>query len=140
MGESKFLAFDMGAESGRAMVGTLSGGRLTLEEKHRFANPCGKINGHLHWDLLGQWQELKTGLRKTAADLREPLAGIGVDTWGVDFGLIGRRGELLGNPYMYRDARTEGIIERTCTRVSREEIFEATGLQFMQFNSLFQLV
>lgn len=140
MAETKFLALDMGAESGRAIVGTLASGRLTLEEKHRFANPCGTLNGHLHWNLLAQWEELKTGLRKAAADSKQPLAGLGVDTWGVDFGLIGRGGEILGNPFMYRDARTDGIIERTCQRVPRSEIFEATGLQFLQFNSLFQLL
>ena len=140
MPDTKFLAFDLGAESGRAIIGTLANGRLTLEEKHRFANPNGRINGHLHWDLLGQWEQLKAGLRKAAAGLSTPLAGIGVDTWGVDFGLIGRGGELLGNPYMYRDGRLDGIMERTFNRVQKDEIFKATGLQFLQFNSLFQLV
>ena len=140
MAASTFLAFDLGAESGRAMLGTLAGGKLSLEDKHRFANPCGKMNGRLCWDLLGQWQELKTGLRKAAAGLTKPLDGIGVDTWGVDFGFVGRDGQILGNPSMYRDSRTDGIIERTCNRVPRREIFEATGLQFLQFNSLFQLV
>ncbi len=140
MAESRYLAFDLGAESGRAILGTLSNGRLTLEEKHRFANPQGRINGHLHWNLMAQWEELKTGLCKGAAGLSGPLAGIGVDTWGVDYGLIGRGGEILGNPYMYRDSRTDGIMERTFARVPRADIYAATGIQFMQLNSLFQVL
>src|SRR5688572_18242826 len=101
-----FLAFDLGAESGRALLGKLDGGKLTLEEKHRFANPMGRMNGHLHWNLLAQWEELKTGLRKTAAAASggAKIDGIGVDTWGVDFGFIGKNGEVLGQHYMYRDS------------------------------------
>lgn len=140
MSHSRFLAFDLGAESGRAMLGTLRDGRLELEEKHRFANPRGRINGHFHWNLLAQWEELKTGLRKAVAGLDAPLAGIGVDTWGVDYGLVGRNGEILGNPFMYRDGRTDGVMERTFARVPKRDIFEATGIQFMQLNTLFQLV
>ncbi len=144
MAERKFLAFDLGAESGRAVVGTIAAGELTLDEKHRFANPTGRMNGHLHWNLLSQWEELKTGLRKAAAadssGERPTLHGIGVDTWGVDYGLIGADGEVLGNPYHYRDGRTEGTLKRTLQRVSKEEIFQTTGLQFMELNTLFQLV
>lgn len=140
MSHNRFLAFDLGAESGRAMLGTISDGRLSLEEKHRFINPRGRINGHLHWNLLAQWEELKTGLRKSAAGLDAPLAGIGVDTWGVDYGLVGRDGEILGNPFMYRDSRTDGVMERTFARVPKRDIFEATGIQFMQLNTLFQLI
>src|SRR5215218_4300072 len=88
MAGRNFLAFDLGAESGRAVLGTLENGRLTLQEKHRFANPTGRMNGHLHWNLLAQWEELKTGLKNVAGGV--PLSGIGVDTWGVDYGLIGR--------------------------------------------------
>jgi sugar (pentulose or hexulose) kinase len=101
------------------------------------------MNGHLHWNLMGQWEELKNGLRASAkGDGGKPLeiAGIGVDTWGVDFGFIGRGGEILGNPYHYRDSRTDGIMDRTFARVSKEKIFDATGIQFMQLNSLFQLL
>src|SRR5688572_10825713 len=100
-GARNYLAFDLGAESGRAIVGRLEAGRLTLAEKHRFLNPNGRINGHLQWNLLAQWEELKTGLRKAAAG-GAALEGIGVDTWGVDFGLLDRSGEILGNPFMYR--------------------------------------
>jgi rhamnulokinase len=138
MSSHNFLAFDLGAESGRAILGALDHGRLALEEIHRFANPNGKINGHLHWNLLGQWEELKTGLRK-AASTGKVLAGIGVDTWGVDFGLLGHNGEILGNPYMYRDSRTDGILDRAFKIVPREKIFDATGIQIMQINSLLQL-
>ncbi len=134
----KFLAFDLGAESGRALLGHLDGQRLTLEEKHRFANPNGRMNGHLHWNLLQQWEELKTGLRKASTGGTK-LDGIGVDTWGVDFGLIGKGGEVLGFPYMYRDSRTDGMMDKAFAKVPRDKIFDATGIQFMQLNSLFQL-
>jgi rhamnulokinase len=140
MADQQFLAFDLGAESGRAILGTLSNGKLTLEEKHRFANPMGRMNGHLFWNLLQQWEELKTGLKNTAPGLSAPLAGIGVDTWGVDFGLIGRDGQVLGNPYMYRDSRTDGVFDRTLAKLGRERIFDNTGIQFMALNSLYQLV
>jgi sugar (pentulose or hexulose) kinase len=139
MASRNFIAFDLGAESGRAVLGTLDGGHLALAETHRFANPNGRMNGHLHWDLLAQWEQLKTGLRKTAGGGTR-IDGIGVDTWGVDFGLIGRGGEILGYPYMYRDSRTDGVMDKAFARVSREKIFDATGIQFMQFNSLYQLM
>ena len=139
MAESNFLAFDLGAESGRAMLGRLDGGRLTLNEQHRFANPRGRIIGHWHWDVVAQWEQIKEGLRKTAArGVR--LDGVGVDTWGVDFGLIAASGELLGNPYMYRDGRTDGMMDCAFARVNRTEIFKATGIQFMQLNTLYQLL
>jgi rhamnulokinase len=138
MAGRNFLAFDLGAESGRAVLGTLENGRLALQEKHRFANPTGRMNGHLHWNLLAQWEELKTGLKNCAGGV--PISGIGVDTWGVDFGLIGRVGNVLGNPYHYRDTRTDGMMERTFAKVPREKVFEATGIQFMQLNTLYQLM
>jgi len=141
-----FLAFDLGAESGRAVLGVLSGRKLSLSEKHRFPNPTGWMNGHLYWNLLAQWEELKTGLRKAAVEQhgehRTPITlhGIGVDTWGVDFGLVSESGEVLGNPFNYRDPRTDGMMERAFARVPRPQIFEATGVQFMQLNSLYQLL
>jgi rhamnulokinase len=138
MSKQQFLAFDLGAESGRAMLGRLDNGRLELTEKHRFANPAGKMRGTLHWNLLAQWEELKSGLRKAGAD--GPIDGIGVDTWGVDFGLIGPGGQVLANPVMYRDSRTDGVMEKTFQIVSREKMFQTTGLQFMQLNTLFQLM
>src|SRR5688500_13325446 len=120
MAARNFLAFDLGAESGRAVLGSLSGGRLELAERHRFPNPTGRMNGHLYWNLLAQWEELKAGLRKVSDEHssgRAPLSGIGVDTWGVDFGLIGADGDVLGNPYHYRDPRTDGVMERAFERV-----------------------
>lgn len=134
-----FLAFDLGAESGRALLGTLDAGKLSLKEIHRFANPNGRMNGHLHWNLLAQWEELKTGLRKVATS-GVKLDGIGVDTWGVDFGLIARTGVVLGNPYMYRDSRTDGIMDVAFKTVPRADMYQRTGIQFMQFNSVFQLL
>ncbi|QOV89960.1 rhamnulokinase [Humisphaera borealis] len=142
MSVRNFVAFDLGAESGRALLGRLDGGRLTLEEKHRFPNPNGRINGHLHWNLLQQWEELKTGLRKSSADVHGghiQIHGIGVDTWGVDYGLIAPDGDILSNPFHYRDARTDGAMEKAYKIVSKDDIFAATGIQFMQFNTLFQL-
>lgn len=133
-----FLAFDLGAESGRAVVGTLDSQKLSLCETHRFANPMGKINGHLHWNLLAQWEELKAGLRKTVKETK--LDGVGVDTWGVDFGLVARSGAVLGNPYMYRDGRTDGMMDKAFAVVPRDQMYERTGIQFMQFNSVFQLL
>src|SRR5437763_2023060 len=120
-----FLAFDLGAESGRALLGRLDSAKLTLEEKHRFANPNGRMNGHLHWNLLAQWEELKVGLRKAASGGGK-IDGIGVDTWGVDFGLVGRDGEILGFPYHYRDSRTEGMFDAVFNIVPREEVFATT--------------
>jgi rhamnulokinase len=138
MSVRRFIAFDLGAESGRALLATLDGQKLSLEEKHRFANPMGRLLGHYHWNLLAQWEELKTGLRKAAGGMK--VDGIGVDTWGVDYGLLDERGELLALPYMYRDPRTDGMMDAAFARVPREQVFEATGIQFMQLNTLFQLV
>jgi rhamnulokinase len=139
MAARNLLAFDLGAESGRALLGRFDGQRLTLEEKHRFANPNGRINGHLHWNLLAQWEELKTGLRRATAE-GATVHSIGVDTWGIDFGLLDRNGDLLANPYMYRDSQTDGMMERAFAKVPRARIFESTGIQFMQLNTLYQLM
>lgn len=146
MAARNYLAFDLGAESGRAVLGTLDAGKLTLTEKHRFLNPTGLINGHLYWNLLAQWEELKTGLRKAAVEQHAehktpvPIHGLGVDAWGVDFGLLSKSGEILGNPFHYRDSRTDGMYDRAFARVPRQQIFESTGIQFMEINSLYQLL
>jgi len=138
-----FLAFDLGAESGRAILGRLADGRLSLTEAHRFPNGAVRVPGEagqysLHWDTLHLWNQVGQGI---AAAAREgPLAGIGVDTWGVDFGLLNRHGRLIGNPYHYRDGRTDGMLEEAFRRVPRAEIFAQTGIQFLQINSLYQLL
>ena len=132
-----YLAFDLGAESGRAILGTLSADSLAIEELHRFPNTPVRVFSALYWDTLRLWHEIQQGLAAAARD-RE-LAGIGVDTWGVDFGLIGSDGALVDNPRHYRDARNNGMMEKLFETVPRAEVFAHTGLQFMQFNTLFQL-
>jgi len=99
MAAKNLLAFDLGAESGRALLGHFDGRRLTLEEKHRFGNPNGRMNGRLLWNFLAQWEELKLGLRKAGAN-GTVIHAIGVDAWGVDFGFLDKAGDLLGNPFM----------------------------------------
>ena len=136
----KFVAFDLGAESGRAMLAQLSTDRLQLSEVYRFANKPVQVFDNLHWDVLRLWDEMKTGLAKIVSESGKEIASIGVDTWGVDFGLFDRNGELMGIPYNYRDPRTDGMIEEAFKRVPQEEIFEQTGIQFMEINSLYQLL
>src|SRR5579863_4773870 len=110
---SRFLAFDLGAESGRATLGTLAGQRLTLEELHRFPNTPVRVLSSLHWDTLRLWQEIRHGLAIAGREKRIALDGIGVDTWGVDFALVGQDGNLLENPRHYRDPRTNRSEEHT---------------------------
>ena len=132
-----YLAFDFGAESGRAALAHLQSGILTTKEVHRFPNEPVEYGGSLHWDVPKLWLEI----RKTLALLGEvKLAGIGVDAWGVDYALLGENGKLLENPYHYRDRRTDGVMEEVFTLVAREEIYQATGIQFLPFNTLYQLV
>jgi rhamnulokinase len=140
MAERAYLAIDMGASSGRHLVGLFDGNRLSLEEIYRFENGPVEVAGRMYWDLLGLWRQVRTGLRAAGGRFGKAISSVGVDTWGVDFGLLGRGDELLGNPYHYRDARTNGMFERAFEIVPREEIYRNTGLQFMQFNSLYQLL
>jgi rhamnulokinase len=140
MGETvDYLALDLGAESGRGLLGRFDGEQLALEEVHRFPNGPVRMLDTLHWDLPRLFDEMKNALRKVAAVDRN-LDGIGVDTWGVDFGLVGRGDTLLGNPVHYRDARTEGMHEAAFRRVPRDRIYEITGLQFLPFNTVYQLL
>lgn len=131
-----YLAFDFGAQSGRAVLAHLQSGILTTEEVHRFANEPVEYGGSLHWDAARLWFEVRKALAQLGG---VDLAGIGVDAWGVDYALLGERGELLQNPYHYRDRRTEGIMEEVLSRVNKEEIYQATGIQFMPINTLYQL-
>jgi rhamnulokinase len=135
------LALDLGAESGRAILGRLNGDQLELKEIHRFPNGPVRLPDGLHWNALGLFEQLKAGLRQARAEVGPGgLASAGLDTWGVDFGLLDARGDLLGNPFHYRDSRTDGILEKALGITGREAIFEATGIQFMQINSLYQLL
>jgi rhamnulokinase len=135
----KLLAFDLGAESGRGVLGLFDGQKLQLEVVHRFPNGGVRTLDTLHWDVLRLHSEMLVALRKCAAE-QGGLDGLGIDTWGVDFALLGRGGTLLGNPRHYRDPHTEGAMEEALRRVPRAEIFRRTGLQFMRFNTLFQLL
>ena len=131
-----YLAFDFGAESGRAVLAHLQSGILTTEEVHRFPNEPVECGGSLHWDVARLWLEVRKALARLG---KVELAGIGVDAWGVDYALLGERGELLENPYHYRDRRTEGVMEEIVAKIGKEEIYEATGIQFMPINTLYQL-
>ncbi len=138
-GAKRFLAYDLGASSGRAIVGLLENGKLSIEELHRFTNGPTTILGNMYWDVLKLFEEMKHALLLYTQKYGSDLHGIGFDTWGVDFGLLDKDGILVSNPSHYRDRRTDGMVEEACKRVGRENIFEKTGIQFMQLNTLFQL-
>lgn len=140
MADKAYLAIDMGASSGRHVVGLFDGRTLRLEEVYRFDNGPVEMAGSLFWDLPRQWVDVRQGLRAAGARFGGQLTSVGVDTWGVDFGLLGRGDVLLGNPNHYRDSRTNGMLEKAFAIVPREEIFRHTGLQFMQLNTLYQLL
>ena len=135
----KFVAVDLGASGGRVMVGAWDGRRFALEELHRFANGGVALRGGVEWDVLRLWSEIQIGLRMFRAKFGGAPAGIAVDAWGVDFGLLDKAGRLVGNPTCYRDPRTNGVPANVFAKVSEEEIFAATGVQTMQINTLFQL-
>ena len=150
--DKHYLALDLGAESGRAILGTLTNGRIELSEVHRFLtgpetlptmypNLLEAAEGKdtsLVWDFVRFWHEIKASIRKAAKQAK--LKSIGVDTWGVDFALLDKKGHLISFPYHYRDSRTNGMMEEAFKRLPRERIYEITGIQFMQLNTLFQLV
>jgi len=134
----RYLAFDLGAESGRAIQGIIKDGNLALRELHRFPNLPVRLPHGLYWDTFRLFKEMQEGIRIAS---REDVAihGIGVDTWGVDFGLLGADGTLVENPRCYRDPRTDGILEAAFQVMPKEAIYKRTGIQFLQFNTLFQL-
>jgi rhamnulokinase len=136
---ANFLAVDLGASSGRVVLGRWDGNRFALQELHRFSNGPVNILGHQHWDVLRMWDEIMTGFSKYCAQGGAPLAGIGIDTWGVDFGLLDKNGRLLGNPHHYRDTRTDGIAEIVHATMPFSRMFQTTGIQFMQINTVYQL-
>lgn len=132
-----YLAIDLGAESGRTIVGTIEGDRLSLTETHRFPNgPVHRLDG-LHWDVVNLWREIKAGLSLSAA--QTPLSSLGLDAWGIDFALLDEQRALLAEPYHYRDERTDGMLEAAFHRVPRQQIFAQTGIQFLKINTLYQL-
>ncbi len=135
----KMLAFDFGASSGRAMLGTFDGEKLKLEELHRFSNDPVLVSGNFHWDVLRLFHEIKQGISKCVNGGHQDIASIAIDTWGVDFGLLDKADNLLGNPYHYRDTRTDGMMEKLFEIIPKDEVYDATGIQFMQFNTIFQL-
>jgi sugar (pentulose or hexulose) kinase len=149
--EKRYIAVDLGAESGRVMLGIVSAdpppggeaspkaGKIRLEEIHRFINGPIEQNGSLRWDFPRLISEVKTGIGKAVKESPR-IAGIGVDSWGVDFGLLDDNGNLLENPWHYRDGRTNGMVEKACELLPKREIYEHTGIQFMQLNTAYQLL
>lgn len=131
-------AVDLGAASGRVIVARFDGHRLSLEEVHRFPNQSVMVRGHRFWNILSLWNELLAGLRK-ARTLVGTLESIGIDTWGVDYGLVDANGFLLSQPFQYRDVRTHGVMEQVFAHIPRDELYQRTGIQLLSFNTLFQL-
>ncbi len=140
MSEQVYLGIDLGAESGRVMAGAWNGKAMRVEELHRFSNGPVYVAETLRWDVLRLWTEIQNGLAVAAKRFGDAIVSVGVDTWGVDFVLLSKNGEMLGQPYHYRDGRVAGMFEEAFRQVSREEIFAQTGLQFMEINTLYQLL
>ncbi len=134
----RVLAFDFGASSGRAIIGCFDGEKITLEEVHRFSNDPVSVGGTVYWDVLRLFYEIKQGIIK--ARMAGGFDSIGIDTWGVDFGLIDAEGKLMENPVHYRDRRTVGLVDEAFKTMPREKLYGITGIQFMELNTLFQLI
>lgn len=135
-----YLAVDLGAESGRVISGVLSSGKLELEEVHRFPNGAVEENNALHWDFRHLFSNIKEGISKGVKQADGEITGIAVDTWGVDYGLLDENDELIENPYHYRDSRIDGVMEKAFETMSKRRIYEHTGLQFLPFNTIYQLL
>ncbi|MBQ6472209.1 MAG: rhamnulokinase [Victivallales bacterium] len=136
--KKNFLAIDLGASSGRAILGSLDKGKIVLKELHRFPNGPVAINGGLFWDILSLFTEIKAGIAKAAA-LGEKISGIGIDTWGVDFAFLDKDGFLAGNPRNYRDPRNDAAMPFFYKKVSPEQLYQSTGIQILGLNTVFQL-
>jgi rhamnulokinase len=134
-----YLAFDLGASSGRAILGALDGDRLRMEEVHRFPTPTTDEEGHLFWDVEALWKELKKGLA-LGLDASPGLRSLSVDSWAVDYVPLDEAGSPLHRPYRYRDPRTNGVMERAFEVLPADAIYAHTGIQFLPFNTLFQLL
>jgi sugar (pentulose or hexulose) kinase len=140
MADKVYLAVDLGAGSGRVLAVIYDGERITLEEIHRFPNDAVRIQDTWHWDLLRLWYEIKQGLAKAVSQHGDAIVSVGVDTWGVDYSLIDKRGKLLENPTQYRDSRTDGMMEEAFSRAGKEEMYAQTGAQFIFINTVYQLL
>jgi rhamnulokinase len=140
MSERVYLGIDLGAESGRVIAGIWNGKTIRLEEAHRFQNGPVALAGTLRWDVLRLWAEIQNGLSQASKKYGKRIVSVGADTWGVDYVLLTKKNEILGQPYHYRDARTLGMLAKAFKKVPRAEIFAQTGLQFMELNTLYQLL
>lgn len=140
MADRVYLAVDLGAESGRVIAGLFDGRTIRLDELHRFPNGPVDVAGTRRWDVLALWRDIQAGLARGAAKYGPNIVAVGVDTWGVDYVLMSPRDEILGHPYHYRDPRVRGMLAQACSRVPRKEIFAQTGIQFMELNTLYQLL
>lgn len=138
MEQQHFFAVDLGATSGRTIIGSVSEGKIAQRELTRFANPIIQLRDHYYWDFFALYEEIIKGLRLVARE-GIPIRSIGIDTWGCDFVLFGRDGNPLRNPYCYRDPHTRGAMDKYFQLIPREMVYERTGIQFMEFNSIFQL-
>ena len=136
----KYIAFDIGASSGRCIIGTFDGKKLSLEVLAQFDNSYVQLMDHYYWDILGLFDKVKKSLQKAGSIYGDALAGIGVDSFGLDFAFLDNRGNMIANPSCYRDPQTEGMMEQAFAKVPRQDIFETTGLQFMRINTLYQLM
>jgi rhamnulokinase len=136
----KSLAFDFGASSGKAILSEFDGKKISLREIHRFSNDPVMFNGTLYWDILRLMNEMKHTLIRCYQEGHQDLASASSDTWGVDFGLLDKNGQLIANPVHYRDKRTDGMQEEAAKYVSDEEFYNSTGIQFMKLNTVYQLL
>jgi rhamnulokinase len=140
MSPAKFLAIDIGASSGRAVLGSIKNNKLNTREIHRFINQPINVLGHIHWNIFSLFEEIKLAMTHCAQNFTCDLNGIAIDTWGVDFGLISVDDVFLGLPYAYRDSRTNGMMKKAFEYMPKAEIYQHTGIQFMQLNTIFQLL
>ena len=139
MKDLKMLAIDLGASSGRGIVGSFDGKKLTLRENHRFSNDPVTVSEHFRWDILRIFHEIKQSIREAGLS-GEKIVGMGIDTWGVDYGYIDKYGQLLGNPMHYRDTRTDGLPMAIESKITAKELYDITGIQTLNFNTVYQLV
>src|SRR3954463_5426162 len=140
MPKQTYLAVDLGAESGRVIAGVWDGRRMGMEEVHRFPNGPVHVNGTMRWDVLRLWAEIQSGIAAAQKNFGKSIVSVGVDTWGVDFVLLSKNSDLLGLPFHSRGRRTRGMPAKAFEVVPRAEIFASTGAQFMEINSLYQLL